>query len=247
MVQVESVRRDVRPDRVRDAQGRLVGEQVCILRRAPSDVEAEQQFRVPVDGGEIVGVALAFQVAIEERGLFLLADERKQLTALNVGRLDVLHRVRQELKALLPGLDDQPQNRVLVQAGHPGRGPNAHALQEQVEGEGRLVDRSLLCRQGLRFAVRLAAFQAAIPPLAVAGLTELRGRLSAVWAVHPIRLFLAANRVRTQLSRPAFRQFAWVAVAPRRCKHLRGFLASVIVATLTCGIKWASLGFSVDF
>jgi hypothetical protein len=176
----------VGPRAINDAQRQFVSEYHGILCRPASDVEAKQQFRVPFDCRENVAVAAAFTAAIKERGLFFFADKRPNFIALNIGHLDVLHRVGQEIVALLTGLDHDPQDRVFVEARQPGRGPDASAFQEQIQGERSGLQIGCEARKGLRIRERLAAIQALVALLAVTGLSELLGCLSAFWAVHRV-------------------------------------------------------------
>ena len=191
--------------------------------RFDSDVEAKQELRAPLDCRENVSIATAFAATLEERCLFLHANERPNFVALDIGRLDVLHRAGQEIVGLLPGLDHDPQDRVFVQSRQPGRCPNARALQEQIQGERSGLQIGSEAREGFRLRERLVAFQAPVALLAVACLSELLGRLSACWAVHRVCLISGADRGRMQLSRLAFRRFAWVTVAPSVLQALTGF------------------------
>ena len=116
----------------------------------------------------------------------------------------------------------------LVEAGQPGRRPNAHAFQEQFRANAAFFRSVAIPASGFGSENVLPHSRAAIALLAVAGLTELLGCFSALRAVHRDSPSFGANRGRLEVAQAEVWRFAGFWFAPTVASTAAGvFLLAV--------------------
>jgi hypothetical protein len=156
-----------------------------------SAVPRQDELARALDADVAPRIAARLAVPLGEPRLFLAVDEAPNLVRLHVIDLDVPQRPGQEPLARLPGLNENGQDRVAVNAGEPFGGANGRAFQEHPQAHDRLVVGKLtpVGRARGRIGERLPALVAAVSLGTVPVPAEPARGPGAVGAIHGSRLF----------------------------------------------------------